>query len=131
MRWLNAIGGGTLSQSITAVIPAQAGRWRDAAAPAEVERSHWVPAFAGMTPWAGPASSATTDTAQLANLLMRVLSHALAVVGQHFDDPAIANPAVPAFLHHARQLAAQRREAGDAAVDLGQVVARDAVGLVA
>jgi len=62
---------------------------------------------------------------------VRVLGHALAVVGQHFDDPAIADPAVAAFLDHAGQLAAQRRQAGDAAVDLGQVVARDAVGLMA
>lgn len=43
---------------------------------------------------------------------------AIAVVGQHFDDPAFADLPMPAPLHHQLKLGLQGRQAADALLDL-------------
>ena len=61
---------------------------------------------------------------------MRVFRCAEAVVRQRFDDPAVADAAVPAFADHAGQLPLQCLQAGDPALDLAEMVPGDAVSLV-
>lgn len=55
---------------------------------------------------------------------------ALAVVGQHLDHTAVTHPTAPALIHHSLKFGPESRQLRDASIDLGQMVARDAVRLV-
>jgi hypothetical protein len=49
-----------------------------------------------------------------------MLMQALAVVGENLDHPAFVDAAVLASAYHALQFSPQRRQAGDALLDLDQ-----------
>ena len=61
----------------------------------------------------------------------RVFRRAEAVVGERFDDAAITDTLVPTLVDHARQLEFQRLQAGNAPLDFREVIAGDAICLVA
>jgi hypothetical protein len=65
------------------------------------------------------------------DVLVPVVGSAKAVIGQRFDDPAITDAAVSAFLNHPRQLTLERLQTGDPPFDLAEVVAGNAFGGVA
>ena len=54
---------------------------------------------------------------------------ALAVIGEHLDDPALADGAVPPVVDHPGHLAAQGRQPGDAVVDFRQVPPGNGIGI--
>lgn len=62
---------------------------------------------------------------------LMLLVQAIRVIGQNVDDVAITNPAVAALGYHARQFISQGFKLLDAAFDLGQVFACDAVDVMA
>jgi hypothetical protein len=59
-----------------------------------------------------------------------VLSFALAVVSQRFDDSAVADATVTTFVDHPREFSPERLQC-DPAIHLQQVFARDTVDVVA
>ena len=50
-----------------------------------------------------------------------MIGRALAVIGQHFDDPAIHHPPVPASVNHAFQFSFQRTKLSDLCLHGGEV----------
>lgn len=55
----------------------------------------------------------------------------MAVIGQGFDDAAIADAAMAAFFYHAGQLHPEGCETGDPPIDLDKMIVGDAVDLMA
>lgn len=55
---------------------------------------------------------------------------ALAMIGEHFDDPTARDLAMRTTAQHARQLGFERAELRDFFVDLGEPRPREAVGLM-
>lgn len=59
-----------------------------------------------------------------------VLASAEAVVGESFDNSTVTYASMTAFLDHAGQLRLERPQAGNASIDLTEMIASDAVRLV-
>jgi len=53
---------------------------------------------------------------------------ALAMIGQHFDNAALVDPAMAAPFNHQVQFSLQRRQAANALFDLRQASLRNAIG---